>query len=426
MSGVAKDDITPNSPADEAVSKVENEAGKAVSPASEALPPLFNDPAFKDHAKETAAREHAAREHAAKDQPAKDHAKDDAEPRSRRPAPHLRVVSDTDADAAPVHQRIGDEIRAARENTGFTLEQVSRETRVHISHLRAIEEMTPGLLGAPVYAKGYIKAYARFLGMDEQTTLDRYLSECAAILKDPEKVEIAQPASSKARKLPVAVPVLGILVVALVGGAAAVLLSGGDKSRAVITDTAGADANGGVTSEPVAPQLRVVALKRSHLIVRSANGTKFVDRDFYTDEFYAPRVGSGWTVTADDGAAFEWRLGDQSLGLLQPEGGPVYSQNVDMAAQRQPIVTGPAPIDPASLPPTSLTPNGDPAVTPANPANPAPATPAKPKPPKPATPAPSTNTAPAPTPKPAEPAPPAHDPALDAYPDQVPQPPAGQ
>jgi len=32
------------------------------------------------------------------------------------------------------------EIRAARENTGFTLEQVSRETRVHISHLRAIEE----------------------------------------------------------------------------------------------------------------------------------------------------------------------------------------------------------------------------------------------------------------------------------------------
>lgn len=402
MSGVAKDDINPTSPDDNAVAQAETEAGKPDSPASETLPPLF-----KDHAPKDAAR-------------------DEAEPRARRPAPHLRVVSDTDTDdvpePAPVHQRIGDEIRAGRENTGFTLEQVSRETRVHISHLRAIEEMTPGLLGAPVYAKGYIKAYARFLGMDEQTTLDRYLSECAAILKDPEKVEIAQPASSKARKLPVAVPVLGILVVALVGGAAAVLLSNGDKSRAVITDPSGLNANGGPTAEPVAPQLRIVALKRSMLEVRSAKGDKYVHRYYNPGEFFVVRVGAGFTVSAEDGSAFEWRLGDQSLGLLQPEGGPVYSQNVDMAAQRQPVVTGPAPIDPATLPPTgNLTPNGDPVATPgapSNTANPAPAAPAKPKPPKPA---PSTaSTAPA-APAPAEPAPPAHDPALDAYPDQVPQ-----
>jgi transcriptional regulator with XRE-family HTH domain len=330
-------------------------------------------------------------------------------------------VTDADVDVSvpTVHQRIGDEIRAARENTGFTLEQVSRETRVHISHLRAIEEMTPGLLGAPVYAKGYIKSYARFLGMDEHTTLDRYLSECAAILKDPEKIEIAQPASSKTRKLPVAVPVLGILVVALVGGGAMLMLNGGDKSPAAITDPATANAGAGVAAEVVAPQLRIVVLKRGHLIVRSSNGTKFVDRDFYTDEVYVPRVGSQWTVTTDDGAAFEWRLGDQSLGLMQAEGGPVYSQSIDLAAQRQPIVVAPpvdpnaavAPQDPAldAYPATPGAPTG---ATAANPA------PAKPKPPKPV-PAPSTNTAPAPA-KPDVVAPPVHDPALDAYPDQAP------
>ena len=78
------------------------------------------------------------------------------------------------------HQRIGSIIRAARENSGYSLEQVSKETRVHLSHLRAIEDMTPNLLGAPVYAKDYIKSYARFLGMDEQITLDRG----AAHLKD--------------------------------------------------------------------------------------------------------------------------------------------------------------------------------------------------------------------------------------------------
>ena len=406
MSGVAKDDTNPNSPADATIPpQGELDAGKPDSPdagVSAALPPLFGPAPSIPSAKDPAI-------------------KDEAEPRSRRPAPHLRVVSDADAElAAPaVHQRIGDEIRAARENTGFTLEQVSRETRVHISHLRAIEEMTPGLLGAPVYAKGYIKSYARFLGMDEQTTLDRYLSECAAILKDPEKVEIVQPASSKARKLPVAVPVLGILVVALIGAGGVLMLNSGDKSPAAITDPS-SNAGAGAAAESVAPQLRIVALKRSMLEVRSAKGDKFAYRYFNPGEFFTPRVGAGWTVTAEDGAAFEWRLGDQPLGLLKPEGGPVYSQSVDIAAQRQPIVVAP-PVDPnAAVAPHDPALDAYPATpgAPVTGANPAPA---KPKPPKP-TPAPSTNTAPT---TPAEPAAPVHDPALDAYPDQV-TPPPGQ
>lgn len=388
MSGVAKDDTNPNSPAESTIpAQGEHEAGKSDSP----------------DAGVSAAQTPSA-------------PKDEAEHRARRPAPHLRVVTDDDVTVPAVHQRIGDEIRAGRENTGFTLEQVSRETRVHISHLRAIEEMTPGLLGAPVYAKGYIKSYARFLGMDEQTTLDRYLSECAAILKDPEKIEIAQPASSKTRKLPVAVPVLGILVVALIGGGAALMLSNGDKSPAAITDPS-SNAGAGVTAEPTAPQLRIVALKRSMLEVRSAKGDKYVHRNYNPGEFFVVRVGAGFTVSADDGTAFEWRLGDQSLGLLQPEGGPVYSQNVDLAAQRQPIAAPTPPVDPAAT-----TVPRDPALdaypaTPGAPATGANPAPAKPK-PKPVQPVPATNTAPA-KPAPAEPVPPVRDPALDAYPDQV-------
>lgn len=395
MSGVAKDDTNPNSPADETIPAIgEHEAGTPDSPVStvSAIP----TPAS---------------------------IKEEAETRARRSAPHLRVVTDADAELAAgpvVHQRIGDEIRAARENTGFTLEQVSRETRVHLSHLRAIEEMTPGLLGAPVYAKGYIKSYARFLGMDEQMTLDRYLSECAAILKDPEKVEIVQPASSKTRKLPVAAPVLGILVVALVGAGAMLMLNNGDKSTSALTDASSTTPGAGAAAEPAAPQLRIVALKRSMLEVRSAKGDKYVHRNYNPGEFFVVRVGAGFTVSAEDGAAFEWRLGDQSLGLLQPEGGPVYSQNVDLAAQRQPIVIAP-PVDPAA---TTVDGLPDPALaaypqTPGAPATPgAKPAPARPKPAKPSQPAPATNTAPAPA-KPEVIAPPVRDPALDAYPDQV-------
>src|SRR5262249_19696035 len=68
---------------------------------------------------------------------------------SRRAAPHLRVVTEADAAdfTAPAiandspYQRIGAVIRAARENQGLTLDQVSKETRVTVSHLRAIEDM---------------------------------------------------------------------------------------------------------------------------------------------------------------------------------------------------------------------------------------------------------------------------------------------
>lgn len=392
MSGVAKDDINPSvpatgAPADEtAAAVVAADAGQPESPAA----PATVSPS----------------------------ARDEGDSKPRRTASHLRVVGDADF-VAPIDQpaqRIGEVIRTARENAGYTLEHVSRETRVHLSHLRAIEDMTPGLLGAPVYAKGYIRSYARYLGLNEQDTLDRFLRECAAILKDPEKPEIAPPASSKARKLPVAVPVLGLLVVGLMAGAAVMFLANGEKSDPVTQPASpGAAVPAAAAVTPISPQLRIVALKRGMLEVRSAKGDKYVHRNYNPGEFFIVRVGEGFTVSADDGAAFEWRLGDQSLGLLQAEGGPVYTQSADLAAQRQPILP-PAPpevvveTDPSitavtgALPPAAVT----------APATPRPRTTPRQQP---ATP-PSASTAPAAAPS--EPPPAPRDPALDAYPDQVP------
>lgn len=396
MSGVAQDDTNPTQPGDETASAPETGAADTQAAST----------------------------------------RDDAETRAaRRSAPHLRVVTGDEADfhaEAPLEgpqQRIGAIIRAARENAGYSLEQVSRDTRVHLSHLRAIEEMTPNLLGAPVYAKGYIKSYARFLGMDEQNTLDRYLAECA-ILKDPEKQDIAQPASSKARKLPVAVPMLGILIVGLVGAAAVFFFANGDKTPTVAGATPAASpvATAAVdAANPVGQRLRIVAVRPGSVEVRSAKGDKYVHRDFVAGESYPVRVGAGWTISVNDGAAFEWRLGDHSLGLVQAEGGQVYSQSVDLAAQRPPIITE-VPVDPSiaaeayPAPGATTAPNAAPnasnAATGARP--PAATAPAKPRPPRPAqatTPPPRELPA-VDNPAPAQPQTPATDPALAAYPDQ--------
>jgi len=284
----------------------------------------------------------------------------DGEPRAtpaRRAASHLRVVADNAAAseasgevADTPGRRIGAVIRVARENLGLELEQVSRETRIHLSHLRAIEDMTPSLLGAPVYAKGYIRNYARHLKLDPDATLTRYLAECA-ILADPEKQDIAPP--TNARKLPVALPVLGILIIALIGGAVAFAIFGGEDapettvSGAQPAVVASVDAPGPAIA---ATPLRIVAVTRARIEVRGSDGTKFLARFFSPGESYSPRVGAGWTVTTTDGAAFEWRLGEASLGLLAAEGGPVYAQSVDLALTRQPVVTQALPVPDAGVP----------------------------------------------------------------------------
>jgi len=204
--------------------------------------------------------------------------------------------------------------------------------------------MTPGLLGAPVYAKGYIKSYARFLGMDEQTTLDRYLSECAAILKDPEKVEI-RPAGlvqgAQAPRSPALV--LGVLVVALVGAGAMLMLDTGGKStvgrHGYVFRNVGcwrcrrtrrsATAHRRDQGRPSALSAHPTA--RNSLIAIS------------TPTRPTPRVlGLGGRspqrmVPLSNGVSATSRS-----VLMQAEGGPVYSQNVDLAAQRQPIVVAAA------------------------------------------------------------------------------------
>ena len=83
--------------------------------------------------------------------------------------------------------------------------------------------------------------------------------------------------------------------------------------------------------------LRIVALRRALLEIRSPSGTMMVRRFYEAGETYLPRTGVGWTVSAEDGSAFEWRAGDKSLGLLAPSGA-VNLAPVDKA------LAGPQPI----------------------------------------------------------------------------------
>ena len=71
---------------------------------------------------------------------------------------------------------IGHILREARENKGLTLEEVQAKTRINIRYLSALESGQYSALPTPVHARGFMRNYARFLGLDPQPLLDRYIA----------------------------------------------------------------------------------------------------------------------------------------------------------------------------------------------------------------------------------------------------------
>src|SRR5512135_1067269 len=61
---------------------------------------------------------------------------------------------------------IGSQLRAAREANGLTLEQAFKATRIKFSYLEAVEANQFDALPGPVQARGFVRSYANFLGLD--------------------------------------------------------------------------------------------------------------------------------------------------------------------------------------------------------------------------------------------------------------------
>jgi cytoskeleton protein RodZ len=69
---------------------------------------------------------------------------------------------------------LGSYLRELRTAKGMSLEEVSRATRVGRTHLEALEAEELSALPAPVFVKGFIRAYCEFLQANPAEALGRY------------------------------------------------------------------------------------------------------------------------------------------------------------------------------------------------------------------------------------------------------------
>ncbi len=66
---------------------------------------------------------------------------------------------------------LGETLRRARLTKGITLEDAERVTRIPRKYLDALEVENFGILPAPVYARGFLRSYAGYLGLDPAALL---------------------------------------------------------------------------------------------------------------------------------------------------------------------------------------------------------------------------------------------------------------
>jgi cytoskeletal protein RodZ len=63
-------------------------------------------------------------------------------------------------------KNIGEVFRQRRKEMNLSLKEVENATSIRLNHLQAIEDGEMGKLISPVYAQGFVKQYASFLGID--------------------------------------------------------------------------------------------------------------------------------------------------------------------------------------------------------------------------------------------------------------------
>jgi cytoskeletal protein RodZ len=70
---------------------------------------------------------------------------------------------------------VGATLQSARERSGLSLEDVARRTKISVRVLRAIEDNAFDAVPGGIFTRGYLRAYAREVGLDPADTVEQFL-----------------------------------------------------------------------------------------------------------------------------------------------------------------------------------------------------------------------------------------------------------
>jgi cytoskeletal protein RodZ len=96
-------------------------------------------------------------------------------------------------------ETLGQYLRREREMRGVSLSEITEGTKVKLAFLQEIEEGRHDRLPSSIYVQGFLRSYARFIGLAEGEVLQRY-KEAAAHAATEQQANGARPAAAEPRR----------------------------------------------------------------------------------------------------------------------------------------------------------------------------------------------------------------------------------
>ncbi|NLB17344.1 MAG: helix-turn-helix domain-containing protein [Syntrophomonadaceae bacterium] len=106
-------------------------------------------------------------------------------------------------------ESLGEMLRTRRLELGLSLEEVEEETKIRKYYIMALENNDFHLLPAMVYASGFVRRYARLLGLDPDETLREFKKSAVALEEPIEREEEIKLPVSRSQQL--SIPVKNIV-----------------------------------------------------------------------------------------------------------------------------------------------------------------------------------------------------------------------
>ena len=231
---------------------------------------------------------------------------------------------------------LGSQLRNRRESLGLTLQEVSRSTRVGTEYLRALEEERWGDLPAPIFAKGFIRAYCQALREPPDEALRQY----AAVSSEADAALVAPSWDQKPRAITPTISLSLSLVVVL--GVALLALSFFLRAQPVPRETAEVKPSEAFTqtaappevaqptiATPAPPPAVAIPERRSRLVARTTETTWVrvaTDDGSVTQELLPPGATREWisakrfVLTVGNAGGISLEYNGRPLPALGPRG----------------------------------------------------------------------------------------------------------
>jgi transcriptional regulator with XRE-family HTH domain len=226
---------------------------------------------------------------------------------------------------------VGATLRNAREEKGLSLDRLSRVTHITLPILKAIEQNARGAIPPRPYGRGFVRTYAREVGLDPEQVVRDFFSQFT-LPAEPAPAPPAAPArphlvdqrSAQPVALMLTWGLAAVVAVAIVGGAFHRAASPGTVGTSGASPPAAA-ATVGRTAPPAEPTLNragvTIALEATgpSWVSAHVDGRRVIYRTLQPGEREVLHARQEIRIRTGDAGALRWQI---DRGNAEPMGNP--------------------------------------------------------------------------------------------------------